>query len=230
MKKKAFTLIELLVVIAIVGVLSAVVIASVSSARDRANVAAIYTQLNNIATQAEIVYNTDGTYNNLCEDEQVTDALENITNVEGTSCVVIDNDTPSVPDNAGEEANNKTIAKNEYGIAVKYNETYHSVSPGGVVTYDTENSNILGNESLKWAQANQVCEDVGKRLPTASELRALYMINNQTPTTFPASSFWSSTDYPGNPDEWAYRVLVSHGNVNLREKRFTGLVRCAGIN
>jgi prepilin-type N-terminal cleavage/methylation domain-containing protein len=67
-RSKGFTLIELLVVIAIIGVLSAVVLASLSTARSKGNDAAIRSDLSSIQTQAEIFYgnsgnkyNTDGT-------------------------------------------------------------------------------------------------------------------------------------------------------------------------
>ena len=63
--KKGFTLIELLVVIAIIGILSGIVLASVSSARSKGEDAAIQTTLSNMRAQAEIFYasSTDyGTY------------------------------------------------------------------------------------------------------------------------------------------------------------------------
>jgi prepilin-type N-terminal cleavage/methylation domain-containing protein len=60
--QRGFTLIELLVVIAIIGILSSVVLASLNSARDKGNIAAIQSDLATIQTQAEIFYG--GTGNN----------------------------------------------------------------------------------------------------------------------------------------------------------------------
>jgi prepilin-type N-terminal cleavage/methylation domain-containing protein len=67
-RSQGFTLIELLVVIAIIGVLSAVVLASLNSARSKGTDAAIQSDLSTIQVQAEIFasnnsnrYNTNGT-------------------------------------------------------------------------------------------------------------------------------------------------------------------------
>lgn len=60
--KRGFTLIELLVVIAIIGILSAVVLASLNTARSKGQDAAIQSDLTTIQTQAEIYYG--GTGNN----------------------------------------------------------------------------------------------------------------------------------------------------------------------
>ncbi len=60
MKNRGFTLIELLVVIAIIGVLSAVVLAALGSARSRGSAASVQNQLANMRPQAELFYNTTG--------------------------------------------------------------------------------------------------------------------------------------------------------------------------
>lgn len=59
--KRGFTLIELLVVIAIIGVLSSVVLASLSSARGRANDAKIRSDLRQISTALSLYYDKYGT-------------------------------------------------------------------------------------------------------------------------------------------------------------------------
>lgn len=56
--RQGFTLIELLVVIAIIGILSAVVLASLNTARTKGNDAAIKANLNTVRVQAGLYYDT----------------------------------------------------------------------------------------------------------------------------------------------------------------------------
>jgi len=62
--QKGFTLIELLVVIAIIGILSAVVLASLSTAKNKGTDASVEESMHNLRTATEIYYNsqTPGSY------------------------------------------------------------------------------------------------------------------------------------------------------------------------
>jgi len=58
-QNKGFTLIELLVVIAIIGILSSVVLASLTTARTKGQAAAVQSELSNMRAQAELYYSNN---------------------------------------------------------------------------------------------------------------------------------------------------------------------------
>jgi len=79
--QKGFTLIELLVVIAIIGILSAVVLASLNQARIRGTDASITATINGVRATAELFFNTQATpagYTDLCTHAPVAEAQASV--------------------------------------------------------------------------------------------------------------------------------------------------------
>jgi prepilin-type N-terminal cleavage/methylation domain-containing protein len=71
---RGFTLIELLVVIAIIGILSAVVLGQLNSARSKGADASIKSNLNNIRARAQLLYelSAGNNYNGICLDSNIS--------------------------------------------------------------------------------------------------------------------------------------------------------------
>ena len=92
LRSRGFTLIELLVVIAIIGILSAVVLASLNTARSKGSDAAIQSDLNAIRTQAEIFYGNGNTYDLVCGDTTVDRAFDSANSANGTGAAYCNDD------------------------------------------------------------------------------------------------------------------------------------------
>jgi len=92
--KKGFTLIELLVVIAIIGILASIVMVSMSGATNQAKDARIQGDLTQVRSIAELIYNNDSSYADVCTSTNGGGFASADTNY-GSQLVVIQTDIDS---------------------------------------------------------------------------------------------------------------------------------------
>lgn len=222
---RGFTLIELLVVIAIIGVLASVVLASLNSARNKGQIAAIKSNLKNIIPQAELAYDTPGNYSAVCgssTDPKVASMLTAITNAGASqNCFTYNNSGYS-------------DVYLRWGVsAIKGTSTpiqAYSVSGTGVVTWDVQGVNTSGtfvtpDVTMTWAQANTACSTASGRLPTLEELQTLSLASYAASTSYTppgfntggAGEYWSGTNVPSNPTR-AYIVFIAGGSRGTYDK------------
>ncbi len=76
--QNGFTLIELLVVITIIGILASVVVSSLSRARDKGTDASIQQTINNMRGAAELYYDSNLSYINMCSDTTIQEAMSTV--------------------------------------------------------------------------------------------------------------------------------------------------------
>ena len=79
-KEKGFTLIELLVVIAIIGLLASIVMVSFNTARNKAKDTAIKAAMSELRVAAEMSYDTNGDYRDVCEEAGGAGGNSSLTN------------------------------------------------------------------------------------------------------------------------------------------------------
>jgi prepilin-type N-terminal cleavage/methylation domain-containing protein len=219
-----FTLIELLVVIAIIGLLSSVVLASLSSARAKARVAAIAGNLRNMIPAVEMAYDSTGNYSTAC-----TVATTSLDAIKGTSIA-----TSCLSYNDGF----LRWGASAITYAVTPPIKAWSVSQAGQVAWDAKGVDLSGtfvldtDTYMNWNNANAACTTAGGRLPTLEELYTLAQATRiasgnatTTPPGFVASLYWPSTVVPSN-NTLGYKVDMSTGFIGSFPKSDNGYVRC----
>ena len=159
-----FTLIELLVVIAIIGILSAVVVASLNSAREKGKIATVKSTLKQLYNQAALNQLESGSFTGLNDNSLIcTGPNDNLAKIaqplidQGIIVKCLGFYSPSYADNYY-----------RFGAtALMYDEgelKAWSVDENGVVKWDTADltlSNLPGGNTKSWTEAKTACTTTG---------------------------------------------------------------------
>lgn len=228
---KAFTLIELLVVVAIIGILSAIVIASLNIARNNGKVSMIKSTLKNIQSQSEITYLETGSYASLYN----TTTYDCIGSLSAMAQSLSDQGVVVKC-----YSRNNLVQSDVYlrfgATAIIYDANLlkaWSVDRNGVVAWDQQGVNSSGvyvnpdtYTGMTHSVSTQACASAGGRLPSVEQLftlaRAYYSASGNTtykPTSsgFVADHYRSATTVPSDSSQ-SYGVRFSDGVI------FTGSV------
>lgn len=226
---KGFTLIELLVVIAIIGLISSVVLASINSARAKAQIASTNSNLKSLVSQAEILYDAPLNFSTVCADSRVANILSTISNTGWfTTCLSYNN--------AG-----LSDVYLRWGASALRNAATpliaSSVSQNGVGVWDTKGVNSSGvfiatDTTMTWTTAMAACALSGARLPTLEELKTLsdsiWSLSLNTTHIVPgfaAGDYWSGTSVPSTTST-VYIVSMTTGGISTNLKTVFNSVRC----
>jgi len=240
---KAFTLIELLVVIAIIGILSAVVVASLNSAREKGKISMIKSTLKNMQSQAELTYTTDGNYSTLYN-PSTYDCIGSLTKMAES----LTNQGVTVKCYSRNDSSRNDVYLRFGATAIIYDTNSFkawSTDQNGVVTWDQKGVNASGvyvdtdvYSGMTLAVSTSACAKAGGRLPSLEQLYTLGRAygaaslaatgtTTYKPTSpgFVAGYYWSSTLVPSD-GSLAYLVSFSSGSIGTNSTANSGYVRC----
>lgn len=207
---KGFTLIELLIVIAIISLLSSIVYASLSSAREKAQEASVKTELKNMVSEMEIA---QADLTNYSTGETVLSDF--ISSIEEKGATAEYYSHSGLSDDYTRWAVTATMAADP---------THNfSVDQTGVYIWDPSGTGDIPPRDF--ATAESYCSGMGGKLPSLEQLKALQMAHGTTPSGYQAYFYWSGTTAPTS-DLVGYRVRMNTGVVDYLLKTDTAYVRC----